>query len=73
MYQISYRRIGSEQIMTSTTTQTTHQLTGLQPLSEYRITVVSANGITLGLTDVAAITRESRTTVVTGNTTEGGW
>ena len=73
MYQISYRRIGSEQIMTSTTTQTTYQLTGLQPLSEYRITVVSANGITLGLTDVAAITRESRTAVVTGNTTEGGW
>ena len=73
MYQISYRRIGSEQIMTSTTTQITYQLTGLQPLSEYRITVVSANGITLGLTDVAAITRESRTAVVTGNTTEGGW
>ena len=73
MYQISYRRIGSEQIMTSTTTQTTHQLTGLQPLSEYRITVVSANGITLGLTDVAAITLDSRTAVITGNTTEGGW
>ena len=73
VYQISYRRIGSEQIMTSNTTQITHQLTGLQPLSEYRITVASANGITLGLTDVAAITLDSRTAVITSNTTEGGW
>ena len=72
VYQISYRRIGSEQIITSTTTQNTHQLTGLQPLSEYRITVVSANGITLGLTDVAAITLESRKAEITSNTTEGG-
>ena len=38
-YQISYRRIGSEQVTMRTTTQTSYQLTGLQPLSEYTITV----------------------------------
>ena len=73
VYQISYRRIGSEQIMTSSTTQTTHKITGLQPLSEYRIRVVSANGITLELADVAAITMDSRTAEITSSTTEGGW
>ena len=72
-YQIGYCRIGSEQVTMRTTTQTSYQLTGLQPLSEYTITVVSANGITEGLPNVAAITLQSRTVTISASTTEGGW
>ena len=73
VYQISYRRIGTKQVTMRTTTQTSYQLTGLQPLSEYKITVVSANGITEGLPNVAAITLQSRTVTISVSTTEGGW
>ena len=73
VYQISYRRIGTEQVIMMNTTQTSYQLTGLQPLSEYTITVVSANGITEGLPNVAAITLQSRTVTISASTTEGGW
>ena len=72
VYQISYRRIGTEQSIMKTTTQTSDQLTGLQPLSEYAIMVVSANGITEGLPNVAAITLQSRTATLSASTTEGG-
>ena len=34
-YQISYRKIGTEDVNMRTTTQTSYQLTGLEPLSEY--------------------------------------
>ena len=70
---LATRRIGSEQVTMRTTTQTSYQLTGLQPLSEYTITVVSANGITEGLPNVAAITLQSRTVTISASTTEGGW
>ena len=73
VYQISYRKIGTEDANMRTTTQTSYQLTGLQPLSEYKITVVSANGITKGLPDVEAVTLKSRTAKIPASTTEGGW
>ena len=73
VYQISYRRIGTEQATIKNITQTSYQLTGLEPLSEYKITVVSANGITEGLPNVAAITLQSRTAIISASTTEGGW
>ena len=71
-YKISYRRIGTEKTTTVNTTADIYLITGLLPLSEYRITVVSTNGITEGIPNVAAITQQSRTTVITANTTEGG-
>ena len=73
VYQISYRKIGTEDANMRTTTQTSYQLTGLEPLSEYKITVVSANGITKGLPDVEAVTLKSRTAKIPASTTEGGW
>ena len=72
-YQISYRRIGSEEVNMRTTTQTSYQLTGLQPLSQYTITVVSANGITKTLPNVEAITLQNRTVTISASTKEGGW
>ena len=71
-YRISYRRVGSEDPIIRNTTQTSYQLTGLQPLSVYKITVVSSNDITEEMEDIAAITLSKRTVLIIDGTTEGG-